>query len=212
MKTSITNKSLISPIKGLKFDLMCGYFLVFWCILFFSSCTENDLKLKPVTYSDFEQFVNETGYVTVAEKYGWSIVQIDVYNYEVIDGANWRFPNGSDSVSSKNLPVTQVSYNDALVYCKWAGKRLPTYEEYWSIVQYDDRVIATENRFPISNVKDVNIVGNVWDITEPVSGDSVRLAGGSVFCSETTCKGFVEERRMYVDAETGNIHIGFSVL
>ena len=35
-------------------------------------------KLKPVSYADFELFVIETDYITDAEKYGWSIVQVNV--------------------------------------------------------------------------------------------------------------------------------------
>jgi len=38
------------------------------------------------------------------------------------------------------------------------------------------------------------------------------LAGGSLFCSKDTCHGTQKDRELYVDKETGNIHIGFSVL
>lgn len=41
---------------------------------------------------------------------------------------------------------------------------------------------------------------------------SVRLAGGSLFYSEDTCHGTIKERELYVDQETANIHIGFSVI
>ena len=40
----------------------------------------------------------------------------------------------------------------------------------------------------------------------------MRLAGGSLFCSIDTCHGTQQERELYVDKETGNIHIGFSIL
>ena len=60
--------------------------------------------------------------------------------------------------------------------------------------------------------KKVNVVGNVWDITETINSDKVRLAGGSLFCSRDTCHGTQKDRELYVDKETGNIHIGFSVL
>ena len=181
-------------------------------LILFSSCNEKEIKLKPVSYSDFELFVNETKYITDAEKYGWSIVQIDVYNFKKVDNANWRKPDGINKVSSGKLPVTQVSYNDALAYCKWSKKRLPNYNEYWEIVENDKRVIVSENKLPISEIDKVNIVGNVWDITKNENNKLVRLAGGSLFCSENTCHGTIKERELFVDKETGNIHIGFSVL
>jgi len=186
--------------------------LVFLSFTFFSSCIGGKTKLTPVSYSQFELFVNQTGYVTDAEKYGWSIVQTDVYNYKTIKNANWKTPDGVNKPNSKELPVTQVSYNDALAYCKWAKKRLPTYKEYWELIKNDTRVIVSDNKFPISNLNKVNILGNVWEITEVEDGNSVRLAGGSLFCSETTCNGAVKERELFVDKETGNINVGFCVI
>lgn len=79
-----------------------------------------------VSYEEFETFVNATRYVTDSEKYGWSFVQKDVYNFEVVEGATWRKPNGKNTPSSKQLPVTQVSYNDAIAYCEWSDSRLPS--------------------------------------------------------------------------------------
>jgi hypothetical protein len=186
--------------------------LVFLSAAFFSSCTGGKAELTPVSYSQFEVFVKQTGYVTDAEKYGWSIVQTDVDNYKTVQNANWRIPDGVNKPNSNKLPVTQVSYNDALAYCKWAGKRLPTYEEYWELIKNDTRVVVSDNNLPISNVHEVNIVGNVWDITEVEDGASVRLAGGSLFCSENTCHGTVKERELFVDKETGNSNVGFCVI
>ncbi len=168
--------------------------------------------MTPVSYSQFEVFVNQTGYITDAEKYGWSIVQTDVDHYKTVKNANWRTPDGVNKPNSKELPVTQVSYNDAVAYCKWAKKRLPTYEEYWELIKNDTRVVVSDNKLPISNVNEVNILGNVWEITEVENGSSIRLAGGSLFCSEKTCHGTVKERELIVDKETGNINVGFCVI
>ena len=168
-------------------------------------------KLKPVSYADFELFVIETDYITDAEKYGWSIVQVNVFDFETVDGADWRKPDGINVPSFKELPVTQVSYNDAIAYCEWSGTNLPTYNQYWNLVKDDDRVIVSDNLMPISDVDDVNIIGNVWDLTLSEDDDAVRLAGGSLFCAEKTCNGTVKDRELYVDRETGNLHIGFSV-
>ncbi len=168
--------------------------------------------LNVVTYAEFEQFVKETGFVTDAEKFGWSIVQQDVFSFIAVDGANWRKPDGLKTPSSKDLPVTQVSFNDAMAYCEWSGTKLPTYEQYWQLISNDHRKIVTQNRMPISATSQVNILGNVWEITSSKRGAEVRLAGGSLFCSPTTCHGTSENRELFVDQQTGNIHIGFAVL
>jgi hypothetical protein len=176
------------------------------------SCSSpKDYNLKTVSVKEFKDFINATGYTTSAEQYGWSFVQQDVYDYEIVNGANWLMPDGINP-SLDSLPITQVSYNDAIEYCKWAGVSLPTYEQYWELVSSDDRLIVSDNMYPISSVESVNIIGNVWDITEPINSDQIRLAGGSLFCSIDTCHGTQEDRELYVDKETGNIHIGFSIL
>ena len=179
-------------------------------VFIFLGC-KKPLKLHPVTVKEFREFVTKTDYVTDAEKFGWSFVQKDIFDFEVKEGVTWKNPNGNNKAED-NLPVTQVSYNDAKAYCEWADVVLPEYGQYWEAVKYDQRKINM-NSDGINPVVDVNIVGNVWDITITENKRrEIRLAGGSYLCSEDSCNGTDPERKLFVDKTTGNTNIGFSVL
>ena len=85
-----------------------------------------------VTVEDFRAFVNKSDYTTEAEMFGNAIVFNDSINtWKLVDGANWQFPLGNlNKIATPNHPVTQVSWNDALAYCEFYDKTLPT-EVQW---------------------------------------------------------------------------------
>ena len=80
-----------------------------------------------VTNDMFRRFVNDTKYLSKAEKVGGSYAL-----YGWTDGAYWQSPQGPESSISGlgNHPVVHVSWKDASNYCQWAGRQLPTNEEW----------------------------------------------------------------------------------
>lgn len=115
-----------------------------------------------VTVADFERMVQATGYVTEAEKWGWSgVFDTQKNEWTAVNGASWRYPKGKNHPPAKpNEPVIQVSWNDANAYARWAGKRLPT-EAEWEYAARggsQDKIYAWGNELQPSGTW----MGNWW--------------------------------------------------
>ncbi|HRC87031.1 MAG TPA: formylglycine-generating enzyme family protein [Thermoanaerobaculia bacterium] len=89
------------------------------------------LSRHEVTVGEFAAFVAATGYRTEAEKFGWSeVFDRDEHRWLRRDGAFWQEPEKPGERADARLPVTQVSWNDAVAFCRWQGGRLPTEAEF----------------------------------------------------------------------------------
>jgi len=121
------------------------------------SLDEFTIDLTPVTNAEYAAFVDDTDYVTIAERpldpaefpgapaenlvpgsmvFTGTRGPVDLRHLSQwwlwTPGASWRHPEGQRSSIEERLdhPVVHVAHADALAFAAWAGKRLPSEAEW----------------------------------------------------------------------------------
>ena len=159
------------------------------------------IDITEVTNKQFKKFVQETGYITIAEReINWDEIKKNIppntpkpadsvlqpgsliFNKEIKEvgnmgnyfqwwkwkiGANWKQPLGPGSTikNMDDFPVVHVAYEDALAYCEWAGRRLPTEAEWESAAQgnFNDAIFSWGNELSLLNQN-----ANTWQGDFPI--------------------------------------------
>jgi len=170
----------------------------------------------PVTNERYQKFIKATGHRSPYLDEEWAKAH------------NWKgkkYPRGM-----AKYPVVLVSWDDAMAFCEWAGKSLPT-EEQWEKAargtdgrlypwgdEFDERkcncfLTRIEKPTPVDKFPKgaspygcVDMAGNVWEWTATQKDEGYVMRGGSYFEGDVRVRSYI---RPWGRAEVKGLNCGF---
>jgi formylglycine-generating enzyme required for sulfatase activity len=162
-----------------------------------------------VSNAQFARFVADTGYETDSDAAVWSMVQAQLLpkgkkrnkmhpagvpkDWTIMKWAAWwrPFGNGTEvaGTARDEHPVVHVSWNDAYLYCAWAGARLPA-ESEWELAARGGGDDDGSTAYPWGNAPlgpGGEHMCNAWDGPFPRRKVGFKVAGGNADGFLDTC-------------------------
>lgn len=142
---------------------------------------------KPVSVAAFAAFVDDTGFVTVAEREGNGFVRNGAER-RLEEGPTWKQPHGDGVPAAASSDVLQVSWFDAFEFCVWSNTRLLTEAEWERCARHDVESMASNSRLEwVADYYDAEFYRTEQRVN-PVgpTGGSKRIARGAGSPSKRT--------------------------
>jgi len=121
-----------------------------------------------VTNAEYQAFVTATGYPAPRGIGYTAVYELLKHDYEP-----WR----DSGFNHPHQPVTTVTWFDAVVYCEWAGKRLPTEAEWEKAARGD----LEDARYPWGSAEPDNTAANFADSQTEFEWRSTNVNDGFLF-------------------------------
>jgi iron(II)-dependent oxidoreductase len=113
------------------------------------------IDTTPVTNGAFVEFIEDGGYKRreLWDEKGWEYIKEEGINapkhwYQPEHHSWWTQRFGFDEPLNPKAPVVHVSWYEADAYARWAGKRLPTEEEWEKAASWDPVTTGTKRLYP----------------------------------------------------------------
>lgn len=114
---------------------------------------EFNISKYPVTVAQFHSFIDSDDGYFCCDNWMWSDASSEWYRLNVVDKTVQQIKNQKGKLNAPNFPVTNVSWIEAVAFCKWLSKktneiyRLPTEGEWEAAARSSRTVFAWGDEF-----------------------------------------------------------------